>query len=141
MREGLLKENIDGEALLWAHGRLLERPEQRRLLMVISDGAPVDDLPALVAASCGRSWSVALLASPERAATALFAAAGVTRTGRILVFGDAFNDLQIPYHLTTKEFAQQIRALLKDDGLYLVAPDAGELIAYYANSIAHLIRR
>ncbi len=43
MREGLLKENIDGEALLWAHGRLLERPEQRRLLMVISDGAPVDD--------------------------------------------------------------------------------------------------
>jgi cobaltochelatase CobT len=43
MREGLLKENIDGEALLWAHGRLLERPEQRRILMVISDGAPVDD--------------------------------------------------------------------------------------------------
>ncbi len=43
MREGLLKENIDGEALMWAHGRLLERPEQRRLLMVISDGAPVDD--------------------------------------------------------------------------------------------------
>ena len=43
MREGLLKENIDGEALLWAHARLIERPEQRRLLMVISDGAPVDD--------------------------------------------------------------------------------------------------
>ncbi|ANP46441.1 cobaltochelatase subunit CobT [Candidatus Viadribacter manganicus] len=43
MREGLLKENIDGEALMWAHQRLLERPEQRRLLMVISDGAPVDD--------------------------------------------------------------------------------------------------
>ena len=43
MREGLLKENIDGEALMWAHGRLLERPEQRRILMVISDGAPVDD--------------------------------------------------------------------------------------------------
>jgi len=43
MREGLLKENIDGEALMWAHSRLLERPEQRRLLMVISDGAPVDD--------------------------------------------------------------------------------------------------
>jgi cobaltochelatase CobT len=43
MREGLLKENIDGEALLWAHGRLLERSEQRRILMVISDGAPVDD--------------------------------------------------------------------------------------------------
>ena len=43
MREGLLKENIDGEALLWSHGRLLERPEQRRILMVISDGAPVDD--------------------------------------------------------------------------------------------------
>jgi cobaltochelatase CobT len=43
MREGLLKENIDGEALLWAHGRLLGRPEQRRILMVISDGAPVDD--------------------------------------------------------------------------------------------------
>ncbi len=43
MREGLLKENIDGEALMWAHGRLLERPEQRRMLMVISDGAPVDD--------------------------------------------------------------------------------------------------
>ena len=43
MREGLLKENIDGEALLWAHARLLARHEQRRILMVISDGAPVDD--------------------------------------------------------------------------------------------------
>ena len=43
MREGLLKENIDGEALLWAHARLLARPEDRRVLMVISDGAPVDD--------------------------------------------------------------------------------------------------
>ena len=43
MREGLLKENIDGEALTWAHERLLGRPEQRRILMVISDGAPVDD--------------------------------------------------------------------------------------------------
>ncbi|WP_449254735.1 cobaltochelatase subunit CobT [Bosea sp. (in: a-proteobacteria)] len=43
MREGLLKENIDGEALDWAHKRLLARPEQRKILMVISDGAPVDD--------------------------------------------------------------------------------------------------
>ncbi|WP_373852893.1 cobaltochelatase CobT-related protein [Brevundimonas abyssalis] len=43
MREGLLKENIDGEALLWAHDRLLARPEARRILMVISDGSPVDD--------------------------------------------------------------------------------------------------
>jgi cobaltochelatase CobT len=43
MREGLLKENIDGEALMWAHERLLPRAEQRRILMVISDGAPVDD--------------------------------------------------------------------------------------------------
>jgi len=43
MREGLLKENIDGEALLWAHGRLIARREDRRVLMVISDGAPVDD--------------------------------------------------------------------------------------------------
>ena len=43
MREGLLKENIDGEALLWAHDRLIARPEDRRILMVISDGAPVDD--------------------------------------------------------------------------------------------------
>ncbi len=43
MREGLLKENIDGEALLWAHNRLIARPEDRRILMVISDGAPVDD--------------------------------------------------------------------------------------------------
>ena len=43
LREGLLKENIDGEAILWAHGRLLARPEQRRILIVISDGAPVDD--------------------------------------------------------------------------------------------------
>jgi cobaltochelatase CobT len=43
MREGLLKENIDGEALMWAHSRLIGRPEQRRILMVISDGAPVDD--------------------------------------------------------------------------------------------------
>ena len=43
MREGLLKENIDGEALMWAYQRLVARPEQRRILMVISDGAPVDD--------------------------------------------------------------------------------------------------
>jgi cobaltochelatase CobT len=43
MREGLLKENIDGEALLWAHNRLIGRPEDRKILMVISDGAPVDD--------------------------------------------------------------------------------------------------
>ena len=43
MREGLLKENIDGEALDWAHRRLVHRPEQRRILMMISDGAPVDD--------------------------------------------------------------------------------------------------
>jgi cobaltochelatase CobT len=43
MREGLLKENIDGEALDWAHKRILARPEQRKILMVISDGAPVDD--------------------------------------------------------------------------------------------------
>ncbi|MEQ8369457.1 MAG: cobaltochelatase subunit CobT [Alphaproteobacteria bacterium] len=43
LREGLLKENIDGEALLWAHDRLLARAEERRILMVISDGAPVDD--------------------------------------------------------------------------------------------------
>jgi cobaltochelatase CobT len=43
MREGLLKENIDGEALIWAHHRLIGRTEQRRILMVISDGAPVDD--------------------------------------------------------------------------------------------------
>jgi cobaltochelatase CobT len=43
LREGLLKENIDGEALQWAYRRLLHRPEHRRILMVISDGAPVDD--------------------------------------------------------------------------------------------------
>jgi hypothetical protein len=46
MRKGLLKENIDGEALLWAHNRLIARPEERRILMVISDGAPVDDSTA-----------------------------------------------------------------------------------------------
>ncbi len=43
MREGLLKENIDGEALMWAYNRLVLRPEQRKIMMVISDGAPVDD--------------------------------------------------------------------------------------------------
>ncbi len=43
LKEGILKENIDGEALLWAHNRLLARSEQRRILMVVSDGAPVDD--------------------------------------------------------------------------------------------------
>ena len=43
MKEGLLKENIDGEALEWAHRRMVNRPEARRILMVISDGAPVDD--------------------------------------------------------------------------------------------------
>ncbi|MCU0729150.1 MAG: cobaltochelatase subunit CobT [Sphingopyxis sp.] len=43
MREGLLKENIDGEALIWAHSRIIARPEDRRILMVISDGSPVDD--------------------------------------------------------------------------------------------------
>ncbi|MGB1077352.1 MAG: cobaltochelatase CobT-related protein [Bdellovibrionales bacterium] len=43
LKEGLLKENIDGEALVWAHDRLIKRPEERKILMVISDGAPVDD--------------------------------------------------------------------------------------------------
>jgi cobaltochelatase CobT len=43
MREGLLKENIDGEGLGWAYGRLKARSEKRKILMVISDGAPVDD--------------------------------------------------------------------------------------------------
>ena len=43
LREGILKENIDGEALAWAHSRIVNRPEDRRILMVISDGAPVDD--------------------------------------------------------------------------------------------------
>ncbi len=43
LKDGILKENIDGEALWWAYSRLLKRPEQRRILMVISDGAPVDD--------------------------------------------------------------------------------------------------
>ena len=43
LREGILKENIDGEALIWAHDRLVQRSEDRRILMVISDGAPVDD--------------------------------------------------------------------------------------------------
>ncbi|MGM0583238.1 MAG: cobaltochelatase subunit CobT [Pseudomonadota bacterium] len=51
MKEGLLKENIDGEALEWAHRRLTVRPEQRRILMVISDGAPVDDSTLSVNAS------------------------------------------------------------------------------------------
>jgi cobaltochelatase CobT len=43
LKEDLLKENIDGEALLWAYTRLLDRPERRKILMVISDGAPIDD--------------------------------------------------------------------------------------------------
>src|SRR4029078_12658674 len=43
LKDGILKENIDGEAILWACELLLKRPEQRRILMVISDGAPVDD--------------------------------------------------------------------------------------------------
>ncbi len=43
LREGILKENIDGEALAWAHTRLMGRSEARRILMVVSDGAPVDD--------------------------------------------------------------------------------------------------
>jgi len=43
MRKGLLKENIDGEALQWAHGRLMQRSEHRKILMMISDGAPIDD--------------------------------------------------------------------------------------------------
>ncbi len=48
MREELLKENIDGEALLWAHGRIVNRPEDRKILMVISDGLPVDNSTLLV---------------------------------------------------------------------------------------------
>src|SRR5215468_8589020 len=52
MREGLLKENIDGEALSWAHRRLLARPERRRILMMISDGAPVDDSTLSVNTGC-----------------------------------------------------------------------------------------
>ncbi|MDR1828292.1 MAG: cobaltochelatase subunit CobT [Methylobacteriaceae bacterium] len=48
LRDNILKENIDGEALAWAHGRLIARPEQRRILMVISDGTPIDDTTASV---------------------------------------------------------------------------------------------
>ncbi len=56
MREGLLKENIDGEALAWAHSRLLGRHEQRRILMMISDGAPVDDSTLSVNSSSYLEW-------------------------------------------------------------------------------------
>jgi cobaltochelatase CobT len=52
MREGLLKENIDGEALAWAHRRLLAKSERRRILMMISDGAPVDDSTLSVNTGC-----------------------------------------------------------------------------------------
>jgi cobaltochelatase CobT len=48
MREDLLKENIDGEALIWAHNRIVTRPEQRKIMMVISDGLPVDNSTLLV---------------------------------------------------------------------------------------------
>ena len=48
MREELLKENIDGEALIWAHNRIVVRQEQRKILMVISDGLPVDNSTLLV---------------------------------------------------------------------------------------------
>ena len=51
MREEMLKENIDGEALIWAHNRLVARPEQRKILMVISDGLPVDNSTLLVNSS------------------------------------------------------------------------------------------
>ncbi|GAB5388049.1 MAG: cobaltochelatase subunit CobT [Alphaproteobacteria bacterium] len=51
LKEGILKDNIDGEALLWAYQRLLARPEQRRIIMVISDGAPLDDTTLSVNAS------------------------------------------------------------------------------------------
>ncbi len=43
LKEGILKENIDGEALVWAHNRIARRPEQRKIMLVVSDGAPVDD--------------------------------------------------------------------------------------------------
>ena len=48
MREEPLKENIDGEALIWAHNRVVTRPEQRKVMMVISDGLPVDNSTLLV---------------------------------------------------------------------------------------------
>jgi cobaltochelatase CobT len=51
MREELLKENIDGEALIWAHNRIVTRTEQRKILMVISDGLPVDNSTLLVNSS------------------------------------------------------------------------------------------
>ena len=43
LKEGILKENIDGEALKWAFNKMIKRREERKILMVISDGAPVDD--------------------------------------------------------------------------------------------------
>jgi len=55
LREGILKENIDGEALLWAHNRLVGRGEQRKILMVISDGAPVDD--STLSVNPATTWS------------------------------------------------------------------------------------
>jgi cobaltochelatase CobT len=53
MLQGFHKENVDGEALAWAHQRLIRRPEQRRILMMVSDGAPVDDSTLAAARGTG----------------------------------------------------------------------------------------
>ena len=54
LKEGILKENIDGEAILWAYNRLKRRKEERKILMVISDGAPVDD--STLSGNSGDYW-------------------------------------------------------------------------------------
>lgn len=84
LREGLLKENIDGEALLWAWKRLRRRPEHRRILMVISDGAPVDDStfstnPSSYLEDHLRSVIARIEASPETELLAIGIGHDVTR--------------------------------------------------------------
>ncbi|WP_414973838.1 cobaltochelatase CobT-related protein, partial [Cereibacter sphaeroides] len=79
MKEGLLKENIDGEALEWAHKRMLMRPEARKILMVISDGAPVDDSTLSVnAANYLEKHLRDVIAMVERRKSAPPTAAGAT---------------------------------------------------------------
>lgn len=98
LREGMLKENVDGEALLWARDRLLARPQQRRILMVISDGAPVDD-STLAANGAGyldshlRAAVSSVESTPGLELTAIGIGHDVTRTYRRAAYIDDVHQL------------------------------------------------
>ncbi|MBA1149262.1 cobaltochelatase subunit CobT, partial [Ectothiorhodospiraceae bacterium WFHF3C12] len=115
LREELLKENIDGEALLWAAGRLARRPERRRILIVIGDGAPRD---RATAAANGDGYLAGHLAS---------VIAGIERAGRIELLGVGIGQSveRLYRRSVTVRHIEELASTLTDELAGALAPAAG----------------